>query len=67
MIDQSAQNARSMATLRIVQIVAGERGAEFLEHPDKLAACERITHVRPQRQGDANPRGDKTTVERRIR
>src|SRR5687768_13973801 len=64
-IDQCAQNARSMSTLWIVQIVPGKWRAEFFEHRDKLAACECITYVRLERQRDANPGSDQTTVERR--
>jgi hypothetical protein len=67
MIDQSAQNARRVSTLRIVQIVAGEWRAELLEHRNKVAACERITHVRLVRQRDSDSRRDETTIERRIR
>jgi hypothetical protein len=67
MIDQRAQNTRSMSPLRIVQIVPGEWGTEFFEHRDKLAACESITYVRLERQRDADPRSDQATVERRIR
>jgi hypothetical protein len=55
-----------MSALWIVQIVPGEWGTEFLEYRDKLATCECITYVRPERQRDANPRRDKTPVERRI-
>jgi len=66
MIDQRAQNARRVSTLRIVQVVAGEWRAEFLEHRNKVAACECITHVRLVRQRDSDSRGDETTVERSI-
>jgi hypothetical protein len=37
MIDQRAQNARSMSTLWIAEIVPGEWGTEFVERRDKLA------------------------------
>jgi hypothetical protein len=39
-----------MSTLRIVEIVSGEWGTEFLEHRDKLAACQCFTHMRLERQ-----------------
>jgi hypothetical protein len=67
MIDQGAQYAGGMSTLGVIQIVPGEWGTEFLEDRNKLAARECLSHVRPERQRDANSRGDQATVERRIR
>jgi len=67
MIDQRAQNPRRMSALRIVEVVSWKWRAEFLEHGDKLAFRERITHVRLERQRDADPRGHETTIQLRIR
>src|SRR5205809_7105919 len=61
MIDQRAQDARRVTALRIVQVVAGEGRAVFLEHRNQLAARECIPHVRLVRQGDSDSRYDETT------